>query len=117
MNFWLLIPTGLAALSWVTLVVWYHLRAKWWKTKIGYNTMGVSLVIALSMTRLFFLQLTPPYTIYQTTEVVFGVFLYLALAFLGVQRIVFVEQSQREQQRLIALSLETGLNRRWDDPK
>lgn len=118
MNLWLLIPTGLAAVSWVTLVVWYQIRAKWWKTKIGYNTMGVSFVIALSMVRLFFLQLTPPYSAYAAWEVIFGIFLYLALAFLGAQRIVFVEQSQQEQQRRIALGLDSTVNnRRWDDPK
>src|SRR4051812_20317622 len=110
MNLWLVIPTGLAAIAWIGLVVWYQIRAKWWKTSIGKNTMGVSFIIALSMVRLFVLQVTLPYTEYKLWETILGVFVYSSLSFLGVQRIVFVEQSQREATR----RSERLYNRRWD---
>lgn len=110
-NWYLTISAGLAALSWVTLVVWYAIRAKWWKTHIGQNTMGVSAVLALLLVRLVILLATPPYTPQRFWESLFGVAFYLALAWLGGQRIYFVEMSQREATRRSS----GGYNRRWND--
>lgn len=112
-NWYLTVSAGLAALSWVGLVVWYAIRAKWWKSHIGQNTMGVSAVLALLLVRLTVLLASPPYTPTGFWETFFGVAFYLALAYLGVQRIYFVEQSQREAKRLKL----THMNRRWSDPK
>ena len=112
-NWYLTVSAGLAALSWVGLVVWYAIRAKWWKSHIGQNTMGVSTVLALLLIRLTVLLASPPYTPTGFWETFFGVAFYLALAWLGGQRIYFVEQSQREA----SLRSHGNFNRRWNDLK
>jgi hypothetical protein len=111
-NWYLTISACLAAASWTSLIVWYSIRAKWWKTHVGQNTMGVSVVLTLLLIRLSVLLATPPYTPQRFWETVFGVTFYLALAFLGLQRVYFVEQSQRQASRM-----NQAHNRRWNDPK
>jgi hypothetical protein len=99
MNWWIALSAGAAFLTWTGLVVWYAIRAKWWKTHIGQNTMAVSFVIALAMMRAFTVaafDVQPVYAL-QPWQAVVGALIYTMLAFLGGQRIYFVEMSQRRE--------------------
>lgn len=115
MNLWLAIPTFLATLSWVAVVILYWRRAKWWRSWVGINTMGISFFIALALARLTYSHLDgiPPAPV-TPLNLAFGVLVYTGLMAFGVQRFILIEQSQRQK----ALSLLSGRpNRRWDDPK
>jgi hypothetical protein len=115
MNPWVAIPTFLATLAWVGVVVLYWMRAKWWKSTIGWNTMGISFFIALALARLSYTHVDGVASSTTSVWLVgFGFFIYNALAFFGFQRFYLIEQSQRRKARGIAAG---NLNRRWDDPR
>lgn len=107
MNWWLVISTGLALLAWTILVIWYWIRAKWWKTFMGQNMMGLSILVALSLGLRLVNQVVTPREDYRPWQVILGVAIYGLLAFFGFQRVYFVEQSQREVQAARAWRLYT----------
>jgi hypothetical protein len=80
-----------AFVGWLTFLVWYSLRAKWWKTPEGRNVWGVAsaLVIALGMVNASYIW--PDYA--ARDWVVLGVYAYLAA--LAVQRTAQMERRQR----------------------
>ena len=90
-NLWIAIPTILAALVWVGVVVFYAIRAKWWKTPEGRNTEAVSAIMALLLVRLSFIHLLPDYVDHTVT----GLLVYLAAAVVGIWRIGLIEKAQR----------------------
>lgn len=92
-QFLLSLSISAATLSWLTFLVWYTVRAKWWKHSVGRNTFGVSLVLFLILLRLTLLRITPDST---GDGVIFGILIYTATAILGVQRVAFMEKAQRE---------------------
>lgn len=115
MNYWVAIPTFIATLAWLMVVVWYWIRAKWWKSPVGRNTMGISIAIALALVRLTYSQLDAispaPMPWYLTA---FGSVIYSYLAYSGFRRVYLIEQSQRQK----AVDVINGVpHRRWDDPK
>lgn len=112
MNPWIALPTFLATLAWVGVVVIYWSRATWWKSAVGINTMGISLTLALILIRLTLLQagvvFSPP------GNIMFGTGSYLGVAFFGFQRMYLIWDSQARKARQIARG---EFNRRWDDPR
>lgn len=96
MNLMVAIPTFIAALSWISVVIWYHTRAKWWKNVIGRNTMLVSAVIAWVFIRLSFRHIFPEMTwTYETS----GMITYLVASYAGLRRVYLIERAQREGDR------------------
>lgn len=115
MNPWLAIPTFTATVAWLSVVIWYWIRAKWWKSYVGQNTMGISMFIALALVRLSYTHLDGIPASYQPFWVTaFGVFIYSGLTYFGFQRLVLIEQSQR---MLKLQYVGDHPYRRWDDPK
>ncbi|MFE5309690.1 hypothetical protein [Isoptericola sp. NPDC056605] len=82
-----------ALLAWLVFLVWYSLRAKWWRSPEGRNVWGVAsaLVIALGMVNASYIW--PDYA--ARDWVVLGVYAYLAA--LAVQRTVQMERRQRHK--------------------
>lgn len=112
MNPWVAVPTFIATLVWVGVVVLYQTRAKWWKSTVGINTMGISFTLALVLVRLTLLQAG---VVFSTTgNIVFGFGVYLGMAVFGGQRFYLIWTAQRRKR----LNLTNGAyNRRWDDPR
>lgn len=81
----------LATASWATFLMWYSVRAKWWKHSVGWNTFGVSLMLFLILLRLSILRAHPS----TNDGAVLGIVVYSMTAVLGVQRVVFMEKAQR----------------------
>lgn len=97
MNLWLAIPTFAAAASWIVVVVWYSVRAKWWKTFIGQNTWAISFIIMLALIRLSIIHLTLSSSVRADVgSTVFGFLIYFGLAYVGIQRVYLIEESQRK---------------------
>lgn len=82
----------LSALAWLAFVVWYTLRAKWWRLAVGWNTFGVSLVMFVVLLRLSVLRLHPGFE----DPVPSGILVYSLTLVLAIQRIVFMENAQRK---------------------
>jgi hypothetical protein len=98
MNLWVAIPTFLATLAWISVVAWFWIRAKWWKTDVGRNAMGLSFFIAISLMRLSYAHLNHRATTHSSFWLTaFGIFIYTGLTFFGAQRVYFIEQSQRQK--------------------
>lgn len=91
MNLWIAIPTFAAALVWIGVVVYYGIRARWWKTPEGRNTEAVSLVVALLLIRLSAIHIWPDYFDRNVT----GFILYSSAAAVGLWRIGLIEKAQR----------------------
>lgn len=109
---WIAVATFIATLAWVGVVIEYQTRAKWWKSAIGWNTMGISFTLAGTLVRLSLLQAGVVFS--PVGNVVFGLGVYLGLAFFGFQRWYLIRQSQKRKAQMIAAG---QANRRWDDPK
>lgn len=82
----------IATASWATFLVWYSVRAKWWKHSVGWNTFGVSLMLFLILLRLSILRAHPT----ANDGALPGIVIYTMTAALAVQRVVFMEKAQRE---------------------
>lgn len=72
---------------WAIFVVWYTVRARWWKSVFGWNTILVALAIATSLGYLRFSPQAIPY------------YLWLPFTVLGIHRIILLEMVQREHIR------------------
>lgn len=92
---------------WFSMLVWYSIRAKWWKSSIGRNTFGVSLILMVILLRLAVIRWFPEHVQHDF----WGVLIYSVAAAFGVQRIVFVEKAQRE----LTAERELGYTRRKTD--
>ncbi len=92
---------------WFAFLVWYSIRAKWWKIELGRNIFGVSLILMVILLRLAVIRWFPEHAQHDF----WGVIIYSIAAALGVQRIRFVERAQRE----IAHDKELGYTRRKTD--
>lgn len=97
----------LAALAWLTFIVWYSIRAKWWKNPVGRNTFGVSTVLFVILARITLLRWFP----HLQQHDIPGIIVYSVAALFGVQRIWFMEKAQREINRMRNL----GFTRRKTD--
>lgn len=97
----------LAALAWLTFVVWYTVRAKWWKSPVGRNTFGVSAVLFIILLRIAVIRWWP----HLQQHDIAGTLVYSVAFVFGVQRIWFMEKAQREVNRLRSM----GFNRRKTD--
>lgn len=115
-NLWLGIPAVAAALSWVTFVVWYQIRATWWKSQIGQNVMILGAMLAFSFVRLALIIWDGTPSHYSPGQVLSGFFTYTIAAVIGVQRTYLMEKAQREYNDHESHTLNHP-NRRWDDPK
>jgi hypothetical protein len=87
----------LAAAGWTAFVVWYWIRAKWWKSDIGRNTMFVSMALAVALLRLVTQLIWPTTKHHVWSPIVF----YGILAVLAVERIWQMERAQREGRRTV----------------
>ena len=103
----LTIAITVAWIVWSAFLVWYSIRAKWWKSAIGRNTFGVSLILTVILFRAAALRWFPELA----QSEVWGVLIYTIAAGFGVQRILFVEDAQRE----ITRERELGYTRRKTD--
>lgn len=109
---WIAVPTFIATIAWLAVVIEYQVRAKWWKGAVGWNTMGISLTLAGTLIRLSLLQAGVVFS--PVGNVIFGLAVYLGLAFFGFQRWYLIRQSQKRKAQMIANGIQS---RRWDDPK
>ena len=91
MNLLIAIPTFLAAVVWVGVVVFYAVRAKWWKTPEGRNTEAVSAILAVLLIRLSLVHILPDYVDHSAT----GRITYSLVAIVGLWRIGPIEKAQR----------------------
>jgi hypothetical protein len=110
LNWWILGPLLFATFAWTTFIVWYWLRAKWWKNVVGVNSMVLAIALLLVLIRLDVLQVWPH--IHQST--VWGFFLYTGVGILAIQRTYLMEMTQR---RVDERDSPSHPYRRWDDPK
>lgn len=111
MNPWVAIPTFLATVAWIVVVIEYQTRAKWWKGAVGVNTMGISLALALVLVRLSLLQLGVVFDAWG--NIAFGMGAYLSLATFGFHRAYLIKVAQDAAK----VRAENKHNRRYDDPK
>lgn len=84
-----------AALAWTGFSAWYMLRAKWWRTPFGWNTLGVSITLSAIFT-LFTLMMAFPSFKVDLRAV--GLGFYILIGLLGTHRIILLEREQRRQQ-------------------
>lgn len=82
----------LCAVAWLTFVVWYTIRAQWWRKPLGRNTFGVSLLVTLVVGRLAVIRLTGA----DWDTALSGIIIYAGGTLLAVQRIYHMEKAQRE---------------------
>lgn len=81
----------LAGVSWLVFLIWYAIRAAWWKNQVGQNTMLVSFVVFLLVLNSYLLY---TYTWF-TTHPVPSTSVYLLTAAAAIQRIYLMEKAQR----------------------
>lgn len=87
-----------AAAVWLTFIVWYSVRARWWKTPYGRNTFWVSTVLFWVLARIAAVRLIPDFPEHE----ILGALVYILAAVVGVWRTVLMEGAQRESGRLDA---------------
>lgn len=85
-----------ATIVWWTFVVWYALRAKWYKVASGRNVMSVSVGLA-SVLSLFSIGVV--FGRFAGYEAVWGI-VFLVITVGGIHRIYYVEKIQRQVGRL-----------------
>ena len=68
---------------WVLFVIWYTIRADWWKSQFGWNTMVVSSLVVLALA----VPLLPAWIAWSLTAA-------------GVHRLVLLEMTQRRHKNL-----------------
>lgn len=102
---------GLAVLTWATFLVWYTLRARWWKHPIGRNIFGTGLVIMLIFLRLFGTRTVEGF---KELEVV-GLAVYGLAVVMGIQRIYHMETAQHEFKKPIKSLVDLGDDERGSD--
>lgn len=82
-----------AAVMWLAFSVWYMVRATWWKSAFGWNTLLVSLTVTILLIRLAFLTYSPNYK----TDLIFtGFSIYILFGGLGLHRLILLEKAQRQ---------------------
>lgn len=86
------IAVSIAAVAWTAFVIYYTIRAKWWKNAYGRNTMLVSAVLAVILLRISILRWWPHLAQHDWV----GVLVYSGAAIAAVRRFLFVEHAQRE---------------------
>lgn len=82
-----------AAFVWLVFLVWYTVRAKWWKDPYGRNTFLVSLVVFWILLRLTMVRLLPGFREHE----ILGAIVYVFAALAGLARIALMEKAQREE--------------------
>lgn len=107
-NYWLAIPATLSAIAWTTVVVWYWIRAKWWKTPVGKNAMTLYILLALNFIRLSIFSWIVPFGHLRLDQVATGFVTYTISAYVGFRALHLIEDAQ---------SASLVHNRRKDDPK
>lgn len=85
-----------AALMWTSFTVWYMIRAKWWKSAFGWNTMLVSATITVLLVRLTVLTYNPNF---KMDLLFFGTVLYTLFGVTGAHRLFLLERAQRSGNR------------------
>lgn len=105
---WLAVAATVSGLVWTTFVVWYWIRATWWKSQIGKNVMILGMLIAFTFDRTAFYLWQVSHEEISGAQYATGLFTYIAAALIGVQRTYLMEQSQRRPVKQ---------NRRAGDPK
>lgn len=84
-----------AALVWLTFLVWYTLRARWWGNPYGRNAFFVGLVLFLILTRIALSRHIEPFK--ESQEVAISI--YALAALYGISRIALMERAQREKDK------------------
>lgn len=85
-----------AALAWLTFIVWYTIRARWWKNSYGRNAVEVSALIFIVLARI---AIVSHYPNLKQSDIV-GTIVYSAAALFAVHRISLMERAQRETDRI-----------------
>lgn len=80
-----------AALVWLTFLVWYTVRAAWWKNPYGRNAFLVGLVLCLILSRIALSRHIEPFKESQGV----AISIYALAALYGVGRIILMERAQR----------------------
>lgn len=82
-----------ATAVWLVFLVWYTLRAKWWRDPVGRNAFFVSVVVFWLLLRATLVRLWPGFWEHE----VLGALVYVLAALAGAVRIGLMEKSQREK--------------------
>lgn len=85
-----------AALAWLTFIVWYTIRARWWKNSYGRNAVEVSAIIFIVLARIALVSHFPEM---KQNDIV-GTVVYFAAMLFAIHRIALLEQAQRESDRI-----------------
>lgn len=85
-----------AALAWLTFIVWYTIRARWWKNSYGRNAVEVSAIIFIVLARIALVSHFP----WMKQNDIVGTIVYFAAMLFAIHRIALLEQAQRESDRI-----------------
>lgn len=83
---------AVAAVTWWTTVVWYHVRSQWYKNPFGRSVMGIDISLAVVSTLLFADEMFGR----ESYEDILYALLFIILTCLAVRRIHLIEVAQRE---------------------
>lgn len=87
---------AIAAFSaWAVFLIWYSVRAKWWRSPEGRNVWGVALALTVALGIIVAAYLWRDYV--ARPYVVLTV--YVGLAALAVQRTIQLERNQRRRRK------------------
>jgi predicted anti-sigma-YlaC factor YlaD len=84
-----------AFLTWFVFVVWYSVRARWWRSPEGRNIWGVGFALTVALGMIVAAYTWPDYS--ARPYVVLTV--YVGLAALGIQRTIQLERAQRRHRK------------------
>ena len=85
-----------AAVTWLVFLVWYLVRATWWKSPFGWNTVAASFIFTILFGRLMMLYLDPDVK----GDLAFtGLLIYILSGAVAVHRTILLEKVQRIQEQ------------------
>lgn len=88
----LTISATFAAATWVLWTIWYTVRARWWKTGIGFNTFLVSAVLAVVLSRIAWARLDIGFK----EQAWIGTTVYVLAGLAAIARYLLFKKAQRE---------------------
>jgi len=81
-----------AFFCWLGFLIWYSIRAKWWRVPEGRNVWGVALALTAALGMVNASYIWPDYSLRPIVVLT----VYVSLALLGIQRTVQMERNQRK---------------------
>ena len=81
-----------ATFGWLVFIVWYWIRATWWKGPIGRNTMFTTGILFLILLRRSVVDIWPSFN----EHPIVGILIYGTAFGLAIQRTIHMERAQRK---------------------